>query len=45
MRIDDLIEGLREDLEWCEANEWETPITMGDHIEQAIELLERMVER
>lgn len=45
MRIDDLIEALREDLVWCEANEWEIPITMGDHIAQAIELLERMAKR
>lgn len=45
MGIDALIEALKEDLIWCEANEWETPITMGDHIEQAIELLERMVKR
>lgn len=39
MWIDDLIEALREDLEWCEANEWETPIMLGDHIAEAIDIL------
>lgn len=44
MRIDDLIEGLREDLVWCEANEWETPIMLGDHIAEAIAVLEEMLD-
>ena len=39
MRIDDLIEGLRDDLEWSRANEWETPIMLGDHIAEAIDIL------
>lgn len=45
MRIDDLIEGLREDLVWCEANEWEIPIMLGDHISEAIDILTKAKQR
>ena len=38
MRIDDLIEELRDDIEWARANEWETPIMLGDHIAEASEV-------
>lgn len=44
MRIDELIEGLRDDLEWARANEWETPIMLGDHIAEAIAVLEEMLD-
>ena len=44
MRIDDLIEELRDDLEWSSANEWETPIMLGDHIAEAIAVLEEMLD-
>lgn len=44
MGIDALIEGLRDDLEWARANEWETPIMLGDHIAEAIAVLEEMLD-
>ena len=44
MRIDELMEGLRDDLEWARANEWETPIMLGDHIAEAIAVLEGMTD-
>ena len=31
----ELIKALREDAEWAHANEWETPITLGDHLDAA----------
>lgn len=31
-----LLLALAEDAAWCDANEWEIPITMGDHIRAAI---------
>ena len=31
----ELIEALKEDAEWAHANEWETPITLGDHLDAA----------
>ena len=45
MRMDDLIEGLRDDLEWARANEWGTPIMLGDHIEKAIDILTEVKQR
>lgn len=45
MRIDELIEGLRDDLEWARANEWETPIMLGDHISEAIDILTKIKQR
>ena len=36
----DLIKALKEDAEWAHANEWETPITLGDHLDAAIDALE-----
>ena len=38
----ELVEALREDAEWCDANEYEIPITMGDHIRAAADRLEMM---
>ena len=38
---DKLIADLKEDAEWAEANEWETPIMLSDHLEQAIEAIEK----
>ena len=43
-----LVKDLREDAEWAEANQWETPICLSDHLKQAadaIEKLMRSVER
>ncbi len=39
---DKLIADLKEDAEWAEANEWETPIMLSDHIKQAIEAIEML---
>ena len=38
----ELIKALREDAEWAHANEWETPITLGDHLDAAATALESM---
>lgn len=39
MTSDDLIERLKLDLEWAEANEWETPIYLSDDLLEAIEYI------
>ena len=36
----ELIKALKEDAEWAHANEWETPITLGDHLDAAADALE-----
>ena len=36
----ELIKALKEDAEWAHANEWETPITLGDHLDEAADRLE-----
>ena len=36
----ELIKALKEDAEWAHANEWETPITLGDHLDAACDALE-----
>ena len=38
----ELIKALKEDAEWAHANEWETPITLGDHLDAAAAALERL---
>lgn len=35
MRDTNLVKALREHAEWAEANEWETPITLGDDLVEA----------
>lgn len=37
-----LISNLREHAEWAHANEWESPITLGDDLEEAIESIETL---
>lgn len=37
----ELVQGLRECAEWAEANEWETPIMLGDYLKAAADELER----
>ena len=37
-----LIPALREDAEWAEANEWETPITLSDNLKAAADLIESL---
>ena len=39
MEIKELIQALRLDAEWAHANEWETPITLGDHLDAAADRL------
>jgi hypothetical protein len=42
---DELIKGLREDMEWAESNEWETPIMLFDHLKQAADAIEELTNR
>lgn len=37
-----LARDLREDAEWAEANQWETPIMLSDHLKQAVEAIEEL---
>ena len=39
MQNEELIAALRSDAEWAHANEWETPITLGDHLDAAADAL------
>ena len=39
MRDTNLVNGLREHAEWARANEWETPITLGDDLVAAADRL------
>lgn len=41
----ELIQSLRSDAEWAHANEWETPITLGDHLDAAAAALEAADKR
>ena len=41
----ELIKALKEDAEWAHANEWETPITLGDHLDAAADALEATEKR
>lgn len=40
--IKKLVTDLREDAEWAQANEWETPITLGDNLTAAADLIESL---
>ena len=41
MRRDtNLVNALREHAEWAERNRWETPITLGDDLEEAADRIE-----
>ena len=40
MRDTNLVNALREHAEWARANEWETPITLGDDLTEAADRLE-----
>ena len=39
MENNELIPALRLDAEWAHANEWETPIMLGDHLDAAADAL------
>jgi hypothetical protein len=41
----ELIKALKEDAEWAHANEWETPITLGDHLDAAASALKTTQSR
>ena len=45
METKELIQALRLDAEWAHANEWETPITLGDHLDAAADALEAADKR
>ena len=40
MKDQELVKALREHAEWAKANEWETPITLGDDLAEAAERIE-----
>lgn len=40
MNDQELVNALREHAEWAEANEWETPITLGDDLAEAADRIE-----
>ena len=40
MRDTNLVNALREHAEWARENEWETPITLGDDLTKAADLIE-----
>ena len=40
MNDQDLVNGLCEHAEWARANEWETPITLGDDLAEAADRIE-----
>lgn len=40
-----LIDSLRTHVEWARANEWESPITLGDDLEEAINAIEGLTSR
>ena len=40
MRDTKLVNALREHAEWARANEWETPITLGDDLVKAADRIE-----
>lgn len=40
MNDQDLVNALREHAEWVRANEWETPITLGDDLTEAADRIE-----
>ena len=45
MQNEELIQLLRSDAEWAHGNEWETPITLGDHLDSAVDALEAADKR
>ena len=40
MKDQELVNALREHAEWARANEWETPITLGDDLAEAADRIE-----
>lgn len=44
MDLFSLLENLKLDLEWAEANEWAVPICLADDLREAIEIIEKEME-
>lgn len=42
MNADEIVQALRENAEWCDANEYEVPICMGDNQRGAADLIESL---
>lgn len=42
MKINSLIENLKVDLEWAEANEWESPICLADDLRKCLSIIQKM---
>ena len=40
--VEKLLSNLAEHAEWCDTNEWEIPITMGDDIREAISTIQHL---
>ena len=45
MRDTNLVNALREHAEWAEGNQWETPITLGDDLAEAADLIEAQAKK
>jgi len=41
--MDTLLQNLKLDLEWAEANEWEAPIMLADDLKAAIHIIENIM--
>lgn len=44
MDLFSLLENLKLDLEWAEANKWKAPICLADDLQEAIEIIEKEME-
>jgi hypothetical protein len=42
MTPDEIVKALRENAEWCDANEYEIPLCMGDNQREAADLIESL---
>jgi hypothetical protein len=42
MNADEIVRSLRENAEWCDANEYEVPICMGDNQRESADLIESL---
>ena len=42
MNADEIVKALRENAEWCDANEYDVPLCMGDNQRAAADLIESL---
>lgn len=42
MNYNELVDKLRENAEWAEANEWEVPLTLPDNLKDAAQVIEEL---